>query len=82
MRAGVGTFRIGAFRQKGSPAVVVRYIPSTIPPLDTLGVPEVLKDVIMQKRGLILMVGATGCGKSTSLPPCWTTVTSAGPATS
>ena len=65
--AGVGTFRISAFRQKGSPAVVVRYIPSTIPPLDTLGVPEVLKDVIMQKRGLILMVGATGCGKSTSL---------------
>jgi twitching motility protein PilU len=65
--AGVGTFRISAFRQKGSPAVVVRYIPSTIPPLDTLGVPEVLKDVIMQKRGLILMVGATGSGKSTSL---------------
>ena len=65
--AGVGTFRISAFRQKGSPAVVVRYIPSTIPPLDTLAVPEVLKDVIMQKRGLILMVGATGCGKSTSL---------------
>ncbi len=65
--AGVGTFRISAFRQKGSPAVVVRYIPSTIPPLDGLGVPEVLKDVIMQKRGLILMVGATGCGKSTSL---------------
>jgi len=65
--AGVGTFRISAFRQKGSPAVVVRYIPSTIPPLDTLGVPEVLKEVIMQKRGLILMVGASGAGKSTTL---------------
>jgi twitching motility protein PilU len=65
--AGVGTFRISAFRQKGSPAVVVRYVPGTIPPLDTLGLPEVLKEVIMQKRGLILMVGATGCGKSTSL---------------
>ena len=64
---GVGTFRISAFRQKGSPAVVVRYIPSSIPVLDTLGVPEVLKEVIMQKRGLILMVGATGSGKSTSL---------------
>jgi twitching motility protein PilU len=64
---GVGTFRISAFRQKGSPAVVVRYIPATIPPLDSLGVPEVLKEVIMQKRGLILMVGATGSGKSTSL---------------
>ncbi len=64
---GVGTFRISAFRQKGTPAAVVRYIPSTIPNIDTLGVPEVLKEVIMQKRGLILMVGATGSGKSTSL---------------
>jgi len=64
---GVGAFRISAFRQKGSPAVVVRYIPGTIPALDSLGVPEVLKEVIMQKRGLILMVGATGSGKSTSL---------------
>src|SRR5919197_2692021 len=64
---GVGTFRISAFRQKGSPAVVVRYIPMSIPAIDTLGIPEVLKEVIMQKRGLILMVGATGSGKSTSL---------------
>ncbi|HKU46931.1 MAG TPA: PilT/PilU family type 4a pilus ATPase [Burkholderiales bacterium] len=64
---GVGTFRISAFRQKGSPAVVVRYIPGTIPSIDSLGVPEVLKEVIMGKRGLILMVGATGSGKSTSL---------------
>jgi twitching motility protein PilU len=65
--AGVGTFRISAFRQKGSPSVVVRYIPASIPPIDTLGLPEVLKEVIMRKRGLILMVGATGSGKSTSL---------------
>jgi twitching motility protein PilU len=64
---GVGSFRISAFRQKGAPAVVVRYIPNVIPPLDTLGLPEVVKEVIMQKRGLILMVGATGSGKSTSL---------------
>src|SRR5437867_8145688 len=64
---GVGAFRISAFRQKGSPAVVVRFIPGSIPALDTLGLPEVLKEVIMQKRGLILMVGATGSGKSTSL---------------
>jgi twitching motility protein PilU len=64
---GVGSFRISAFRQKGTPAVVVRYIPSAIPPLDSLGVPEVLKEIIMQKRGLVLMVGATGSGKSTSL---------------
>src|SRR3989454_181784 len=55
---GVGAFRISAFRQKGSPAVVVRYIPGSIPPLDSLGLPEVLKEVIMQKRGLILMVRA------------------------
>src|SRR3954463_10033283 len=64
---GVGAFRISAFRQKGSPAVVVRFIPGSIPAIDTLGLPEVLKEVIMQKRGLILVVGATGSGKSTSL---------------
>jgi twitching motility protein PilU len=64
---GVGSFRISAFRQKGAPAVVVRYIPNTIPGIDSLGLPEILKEVIMQKRGLILVVGATGSGKSTSL---------------
>jgi twitching motility protein PilU len=64
---GVGSFRISAFRQKGAPAVVVRYIPNAIPQLDSLGVPDVLKEVIMQKRGLILVVGATGSGKSTTL---------------
>jgi twitching motility protein PilU len=64
---GVGTFRISAFRQKGTPAVVVRYIPGSVPPLDSLGLPPILKEVVMQKRGLILMIGATGSGKSTSL---------------
>jgi twitching motility protein PilU len=64
---GVGAFRISAFRQKGSPAVVVRYIPGSVPQFDTLGLPDVLKEIIVQKRGLILMVGATGSGKSTSL---------------
>ncbi len=64
---GVGTFRISAFRQKGSPAVVVRYIPGSIPPIDSLGLPPALKEIIMEKRGLLLMVGATGSGKSTSL---------------
>ena len=64
---GVGTFRISAFRQKGTPAVVVRYIPGTVPPLDSLHLPPVLKEIVVQKRGLILMVGATGSGKSTSL---------------
>ncbi len=64
---GVGAFRISAFRQKGTPAVVVRFIPGEVPKFDTLGLPDVLTEIIMQKRGLILMVGATGSGKSTSL---------------
>ena len=64
---GVGSFRISAFRQKGSQAVVVRYIPGEVPKFDTLGLPEILKEVIMDKRGLVLMVGATGSGKSTTL---------------
>lgn len=64
---GIGSFRISAFRQKGTPAVVVRYIPGTIPQIDTLALPQVLKEIIMEKRGLVLMVGATGSGKSTSL---------------
>ena len=65
--SGVGSFRISAFRQKTTPAVVVRYIPGEVPNIDTLGMPPVLKEVIMEKRGLVLMVGATGCGKSTTL---------------
>lgn len=64
---GTGSFRISAFRQKGTPAVVVRYIPGDIPPFDSLALPSILKEIIMEKRGLILMVGATGSGKSTSL---------------
>ena len=58
----VGNYRISAFQQKGSPAVVIRYIPSNIPQIDTLALPETLKDIIMQKRGLVLVVGATGSG--------------------
>ncbi len=64
---GVGNFRISAMRQRGSYAVVVRYIATDIPLLETLNVPPVLSDLIMEKRGLILMVGATGAGKSTTL---------------
>ncbi|MBS3934555.1 MAG: PilT/PilU family type 4a pilus ATPase [Sulfuritalea sp.] len=64
---GVGNFRISALRQKGTPAFVVRYIPAQIPQLDTLNLPPALADIIMEKRGLVLMVGATGSGKTTAL---------------
>ncbi|SMB27519.1 Pilus retraction protein PilT [Sterolibacterium denitrificans] len=64
---GVGNFRLSAFRQKGTPALVVRYVPAEIPALETLNVPGVLAEIIMEKHGLILMVGATGAGKTTTL---------------
>ncbi|MDT8991580.1 PilT/PilU family type 4a pilus ATPase [Curvibacter sp. APW13] len=64
---GVGRFRLSAMRQRGSMAVVIRFIAVEVPPLSTLGVPAVLTDLIMEKRGLILMVGSTGAGKSTTL---------------
>jgi twitching motility protein PilU len=64
---GIGNFRLSIFRQKGSPAMVVRYIPADIPAFESLSLPPVLTEVIMEKRGLILMVGATGSGKSTTL---------------
>ncbi|MES2483043.1 MAG: PilT/PilU family type 4a pilus ATPase [Pseudomonadota bacterium] len=63
----VGSFRVSALRQRGSYAAVIRYIPAEIPSLDALNVPMVLADLIMEKRGLVLMVGATGAGKSTTL---------------
>ena len=64
---GAGNFRISAMRQRGSYAVVVRHIASTIPAFDDLNLPTILKTLVMEKRGLILMVGATGAGKSTTL---------------
>ncbi len=64
---GVGRFRISAMVQRGSVAVVIRLINNEIPPLANLGMPPSLSDLILQKRGLILMVGATGAGKSTTL---------------
>jgi twitching motility protein PilU len=64
---GVGNFRISAMRQRGTYAAVIRYITTDIPPLATLSVPMVLGDLIMEKRGLLLMVGSTGAGKSTTL---------------
>lgn len=65
--AGVGRFRVSAMRQRGSLAAVIRFIAVDVPPLATLSVPMVLGDLIMEKRGLLLMVGATGAGKSTTL---------------
>ncbi|MBF0379430.1 MAG: PilT/PilU family type 4a pilus ATPase [Magnetococcales bacterium] len=62
-----GRFRVNAFHQKGNPAMVLRYIRSEVPNIETLKVPEVLKDLILNKRGLLLMVGGTGSGKSTTL---------------
>jgi len=64
---GLGNFRVSAMRQRGTIAVVIRFVPSEIPALDTLNVSPILADLIMEKRGLILMVGATGAGKSTTL---------------
>ncbi len=65
--AGVGRFRVNAFVQQGKVGMVLRVIPQTLPTLDGLGMPAVLKDVVMAKRGLCILVGATGSGKSTSL---------------
>lgn len=64
---GVGSFRLSAFRQRGSISAVVRYIPGEIPALADLRVPPILSEIIMEKRGLVLIVGATGSGKSTTI---------------
>jgi twitching motility protein PilU len=64
---GIGRFRVSAFVQQGKTGMVVRTITTEIPEIDALGVPAQLKDIVMQKRGLVVMVGATGSGKSTTL---------------
>lgn len=64
---GAGNFRISAFRQRGHYAAVIRFLPDTVPALESLHVPEILADLVMEKRGLVLMVGSTGAGKSTTL---------------
>ena len=66
-RKGIGRFRVNVFRQRGEVGMVVRHIKTDIPSFEKLGLPPILKELIMRKRGLILMVGATGSGKSTSL---------------
>ena len=64
---GVGRFRINVYRQRGEPALAVRYITDRIPTIDELHLPARLKDIVMMQRGLVLLVGATGTGKSTTL---------------
>jgi len=64
---GLGRFRVAIFYQRGYPAMVMRYITAEMPRIDQLGLPEILTDLTKLKRGLILMVGATGSGKSTTL---------------
>ena len=64
---GVGRFRVNAFIQQGKVGMVMRVIPAILPTIDGLGVPQVLKEVVMAKRGLAILVGATGSGKSTTL---------------
>jgi len=64
---GMGRFRINVFHQRGNVAMVLRFITPELPQLEALGMPEILKDMIMLRRGLILMVGASGSGKSTTL---------------
>lgn len=64
---GLGRFRVNVFRQRGDVAMVLRYIKGNIPSIEELGLPETLKDLIQEKRGLILVVGSTGSGKSTTL---------------
>jgi len=64
---GLGRFRVNVFHQRGNVAMVLRYITSELPTLKELGMPEQIKELVMLRRGLILMVGATGSGKSTTL---------------
>ncbi len=64
---GVGRFRVNAFVQQGKVGMVMRTIPAVLPTIDGLGVPQILKEVVLSKRGLCILVGATGSGKSTTL---------------
>ncbi|HEY2188955.1 MAG TPA: PilT/PilU family type 4a pilus ATPase, partial [Caldimonas sp.] len=64
---GIGRFRVNAFVQQGNVGLVMRTIPQVLPTIDSMNLPHILKDVAMTKRGLVIFVGATGSGKSTSL---------------
>jgi twitching motility protein PilU len=63
----VGNFRVNIFRQRGTISLVIRYVRSNVPPFEALKLPKVLLDIVMEKRGLVLVAGATGSGKSTTL---------------
>jgi len=63
----IGRFRVNIFRQRGHIGMVIRKVKLEIPTLDDLGLPDIFRDIVMEPRGLVLMVGATGCGKSSSL---------------
>jgi twitching motility protein PilU len=64
---GIGRFRINVHRQRDQVGIVARHVKTDIPTLDQLKMPEIFKDIVMQKRGLILVTGATGSGKTTTL---------------
>ena len=64
---GIGRFRVNAFVQQGNVGLVMRTIPQVLPTIDSMNLPHVLKDISLSKRGLVILVGATGSGKSTSL---------------
>ena len=64
---GVGRFRVNVYRQRGEPAMVIRYLKNYIPSIEELHLPSILRDLVMEQRGLVLVVGSTGSGKSTSL---------------
>jgi len=63
----IGNFRINIFRQKNTVAMVIRFVKPEVPPIDSLGLPPILKEIIMEKLGLVLVVGSTGSGKSTTM---------------
>jgi twitching motility protein PilU len=63
----MGNFRVNIFRQKNTVAMVIRFVKPDVPPIESLGLPPILKEIIMEKLGLILVVGATGSGKSTTM---------------